>query len=387
MSARSVTHRGVRLAAATCALLLLAAAGCGDGDRSAPPSPTSASTPAGPASPSPRPTPDDGPTVIATGLHIPWAVAFLPDQSALVTERTGRIVQVGPERGEDGRLTVREVQTIDDVAAVGEGGLLGIAVSPRYETDGLIYVYYTTERDNRIARLRLGEEPEPILTGIPRAGNHNGGRLGFGPDGYLYATTGDAGQREQSQDRDSLGGKVLRMTPDGDPAPGNPFGTLVWAYGLRNPQGLAWDDQDRLWVTEFGQDQWDEVNLIQPGGNYGWPVVEGEADDDRFIDPVAVWRPADASCSGAAVVDGTLYVGCLRGQRLWALRLTDAGTVAGAPEPLLVEEYGRLRAVVVASDGSLWVTTSNLDGRLRRDPDPDDDRIIRLGVGGGAGRL
>lgn len=384
MSARRVTRRRVRLIGTACASLLLVATGCGADEPA--PSPTSPPPPSASSEPAPQPPPP--PTgvqgTIATDLRIPWAIAFLPDGTALVTEREGRIVRVGPERDGDG-LAVSEVQTIE-VNPAGEGGLLGIAISPQYETDELIYVYYTTGQDNRIARLRLGEQPEPVLTGIPRGTNHNGGRLGFGPDGYLYATTGDSGQPDRAQDRDSLAGKVLRMTPEGQPAPGNPFDSHVWAYGLRNPQGLAWDASQRLWVTEFGQDQWDEVNRIEPGGNYGWPIVEGEADDDRFVNPAVVWRPAEASCSGAAVAGDTLYVACLRGQRMWAMQLTGSGTMLGAPEPLLVEEYGRLRAVVVAPDGSLWVSTSNHDNRLRRDPHPDDDRIIQFGVAGSAGR-
>lgn len=313
--------------------------------------------------------------VLATGLSVPWAVAFLPDGDALVTERTtGRILRLDPDR--PGQLI--EVQRIP-VDPAGEGGLLGIAVSPDYERDGLVYVYYTTDTDNRIARFRLGGEPEPILTGIPSAGNHNGGRLVFGPDGYLYVGTGDAGVRERSQDLDSLAGKILRITPDGQPAPGNPFGTRVWAYGLRNVQGLAFDADGRLWATEFGQNAFDEINLIEPGGNYGWPVVEGPTADARYRDPVAAWPPAEASCSGAAVVGTTLVAACLRGQRLWLLEL-DGDRLSGEPRAMFTGEYGRLREAVVAPDGSLWLTTSNWDGRLPGGPGPDDDRILRVAV-------
>jgi len=346
--------------------------------------PTTAPTTSGAARPS-APAERIPTEVIAQGLQIPWDIDFLPDGAALVTERSrGRILRVGPEQGADG-LVVEEVQTIAGINPAGEGGLLGIAVSPDYATDQTVYIYYTTAHDNRIARLRLGEEPEPILTGIPRGTIHNGGQLAFGPDGYLYASTGDAGNGSNSQDRASLAGKILRLTPDGEPAPGNPFDSPVWAYGLRNVQGLAWDEQDRLWATEFGNQTWDELNVIVAGGNYGWPVVEGEGGDDQFIDPAVVWPTAQASCSGLAALPGHLVTACLRGQRLWQLELTDTGTVLGAPEPLLVEEYGRLRAAVVAPDGSLWVTTSNRDGRFRGRPDPDDDRIIRLTAAGGGG--
>jgi glucose/arabinose dehydrogenase len=372
-------------------LLVLLLAGCSFGE---PDDEETAAPPAFPTPTEPTGTPappelTDVAEVIVTGLEIPWDVDFLPDGAALVTERSSaQILQVGPESDEDG-LTVEVAQTIDGVNPDGEGGLLGIAVSPEYDRDGWIFIYYSTPQDNRIARLQLGEEPEPILTGIPRAGNHNGGQLAFGPDGYLYASTGDAGSPDRSQDRDELAGKILRMTIDGEPAPGNPFDdSLVWAYGVRNVQGLAWDAAEQLWATEFGDQTWDEINLIEAGENYGWPVEEGIGEDRRYRDPELTWPTAEASCSGAAVIGQTLVAACLRGQRLWLAELTESGTVLGAPQPLLVEEYGRLRGATVAPDGSLWITTSNRDGRLPQEPDPDDDRIIRLVVsgGGGAGR-
>jgi glucose/arabinose dehydrogenase len=366
------------------------AAGCGagdpDGEPATAPTPTPAPTPTRSPDPPPAELTEDY-EVVATGLRVPWDVDFLPDGAALVTERTsGRILQIGPEPAGDG-LRVSVAQTIDGVNGAGEGGLLGIAVSPDYSTDESIYIYYSTEDDNRIARLVPGEDPEPILTGIPRAGNHNGGQVAFGPDGYLYASTGDAGVPSRSQDRDSLAGKILRMTTDGEPAPDNPFDSLVWAYGLRNVQGLAWDGKD-LWATEFGADAWDEINLIRKGENYGWPEVEGPGGADRYVDPVAAWRPNEAACSGAAVVGRTLVASCLRGQRLWLLELGGDGTVRGSPEARLVEEYGRLRAASVAPDGSLWLSTSNWDGRLPGGPRDDDDRLIRVATtgDGGAGR-
>lgn len=340
-----------------------------------------------PSVPATSPSVSDVVEVIATGLAIPWDVDFLPDGAALVTERTtGRILRVGPDSDGD-RLAVEEVQAIDDLYADGEGGLLGIAVSPDYESDGWVFIYYSTSEDNRIARLALGELPEPILTGIPRSTNHNGGQLAFGPDGYLYASTGDSENPSLAQDRGSLAGKILRLTVDGEAAPGNPFDTRMWSYGHRNVQGLAWDAEERLWATEFGNRSWDEINLIEPGENYGWPDVEGIGEDERFRDPVVVWPTAEASCSGAAVVGATLIAACLRGQRLWLAELTGSGTVLGAPQPLLVGEYGRLRGAAVAPDGSLWVTTSNQDGRLPegQEPHPEDDRILRLVVSGSGG--
>ncbi len=374
-------------AGATLAAAVTFVTGCALGESDPP---TEASPP--PSPPASTPSEETPPLaqvqeVVAAGLSVPWGIDFLPDGAALVTERTtGRLLRVGPES--DGEsLRVTEVQTID-VDPAGEGGLLGIAVSPEYESDQTVFVYYTTRTDNRVAKLVLGEAPEPILTGIPRAGNHNGGQIAFGPDGYLYVSTGDAAEPSQSQDRDSLAGKILRMTPDGRPAPGNPFRSLVWAYGLRNVQGLAWDAEGNLWATEFGANEWDEINLIEAGKNYGWPVVEGIGDDDRFVEPVVVWRTSEASCSGAAVIDSTLIAACLRGQRLWVMELTGSGAVLGRPEPALVETYGRLRGIAVALDGSLWITTSNRDNRLPREPHPDDDRIIRLlgAQSGGVGR-
>jgi len=310
--------------------------------------------------------------VLTSGLEAPWGIAFLPGGEALVTERdSARILRVPAAGG-----PATEVQRLSEVDGGGEGGLLGIAVSPRYATDGQVYVYYTTSEDNRIARMRLGERPRPIVTGIPRSGIHNGGRLAFGPDGFLYAGTGDASERGRSQDVGSLGGKVLRMTPDGQPAPGNPFpGSLVFSKGHRNVQGLAFDSAGRLWASEFGQNRFDEVNRIEAGRDYGWPAVEGASDDSRFAPPLVTWRTSDASPSGAAIAGDTLYVAALRGERLWQVPLDGRGGV-GRPRATLVDRYGRLRAVAPAPDGSLWVLTSNRDGR--GNPSPDDDRILRV---------
>jgi glucose/arabinose dehydrogenase len=312
-------------------------------------------------------------STLASGLEAPWGIGFLPGGDALVTERdSARILRVPAAGG-----APAEVQRLSEVDGAGEGGLLGLAVSPRYATDQLVYVYYTTGSDNRIARLRLGGSPEPILTGIPRSGIHNGGRLAFGPDGYLYAGTGDASESGRSQDVASLGGKVLRMTVDGQPAPGNPYpGSVVWSKGHRNVQGLAWDSAGRLWASEFGQNRFDEVNLIRAGRDYGWPTVEGASDDGRFAPPLTTWPTSDASPSGVAIAGSTLYVAALRGERLWAVPLT--GETTGTPRALLQGEYGRLRAVAVAPDGALWILTSNRDGR--GDPADTDDRILRLTV-------
>ncbi|RLK23091.1 glucose/arabinose dehydrogenase [Micromonospora sp. M71_S20] len=381
------THRLRAALAASCAALLLATAGCSLGE----PEPDPAGEP--PTFPTPSATASPGgagqevvTTVLAKGLRVPWAIAFLPDGAALVTERdSGRILRVGPESGPDG-LKVTPVQTIADVAASGEGGLMGIAVSPDYQRDKTVFVYYTTERDNRIVRLELGGTPSPILTGIPKAGIHNGGGLAFGPDGLLYASTGDAGDRPQAQDVKRLGGKILRITRDGKPAPGNPFpNSPVWSLGHRNVQGIAWDAGKRMYAVEFGQNTWDEINQVTKGRNYGWPTVEGRDDDKRFVNPIAQWPTSDASCSGLTAVDRLLVTACLRGKRLWLVELTDTGTVLGQPRELLTDRFGRLRAVAAAPDGSIWVSTSNHDGRGQ--PAPEDDRLLRLVfAGGGAGR-
>lgn len=342
------------------------AAATGSPGPSGTPAPTASST-ASPAVPEQR-----GVRVLTTGLEAPWGVAFLPGGDALVTERdSARILRVPAAGG-----SPTEVQRLSEVDGGGEGGLLGIAVSPTYARDGLVYVYYTTAEDNRIARMRLGQPPQPIVTGIPRSGIHNGGRLTFGPDGYLYAGTGDASESGRSQDVASLGGKVLRMTAAGRPAPGNPFGdSLVWSKGHRNVQGLAFDSARRLWASEFGQNRFDEVNRIEPGRDYGWPTVEGASDDTRFAPPLITWSTSEASPSGAAISGNTLYVAALRGERLWQVPLDGQGGV-GTPRALLEGEYGRLRAVTVAPDGALWVLTSNRDGR--GDPVDDDDRILRV---------
>lgn len=313
---------------------------------------------------------------VASGLGTPWGIAFLPGGSALVTERdSGRVLDVGA----DG--SIREVGRIDDVVAQGESGLLGIAVSPAFETDGLVFLYVTTADDNRIVRAVYDgtalSEPSVILDGIPAARIHDGGRMAFGPDGLLYAATGEAGDGELAQDPASLGGKILRITPDGAPAPGNPDpASPVYSLGHRNVQGLAFDDEGRLWASEFGQNDVDELNLVTPGANYGWPEVEGSGGAPEFTDPVTTWPVADASPSGLAYADGRLWMAALRGERLWSIEVGADGT-ASARE-FFVGEYGRLRTVAAAPDGSLWLTTSNRDGRGQ--PGDDDDRILRVEI-------
>lgn len=319
-----------------------------------------------------------GPRVVRTlvdRLEVPWGVDFLPDGAAVVTERmSGRVLRVS----DDGTTTA--LGTVGSTAAEGEAGLLGVAVSPDFAEDRTLFLYVTTASDNRVVRARLDGgrlgAPEVVLDGIPRGFIHDGGRLAFGPDGYLYVTTGETGDPSLAQDPDSLAGKILRITTDGDPAPGNPTpGSPVWSLGHRNVQGLAWDDEGRLWASEFGDSTWDELNLVEAGGNYGWPEVEGAGGGPRFTDPALVWPVEEASPSGLAWADGHLWMAALRGRRLWRVDVGASGE-ASRPKAFLDGDYGRLRTVVAAPDGDLWLTTSNRDGR--GEPTATDDRIIVL---------
>jgi glucose/arabinose dehydrogenase len=313
-------------------------------------------------------------------LEMPWAVVFLEDGTAIISERDSAKIKAAKE----GRTS--DVGTIPDVDPGGEGGLLGLALSPRFAEDRYLYSYYTSPNDNRIARSRLEQEPdgrlrlgpsEVIFEGMSKASTHNGGRIRFGPDGFLYVGTGDSQRRNQPQDRNALGGKILRLTPDGDPAPGNPFGNNpVYSYGHRNVQGLAWDSEGRLWASEFGPDVNDELNLIVPGGNYGWPEVTGAPGRAGFIDAKVVWpSTAESSPSGLAIVDGTAYLGALRGQRLWSVPLD--GESAGEPMAHFTRMHGRLRDVALAPDGRLWVLSNNQN--------PDFALILSLPGRGGTG--
>jgi glucose/arabinose dehydrogenase len=370
-----------------------ALAGCADDDAGpqvpSATQPTDA-TPDGPAStrstqgtptPSGSSAPGDrSPAVagtVASGLSVPWGVDFLPDGTALVTERDSRRVLAIDQDG-----AVDEVGEVVEAAPEGEGGLLGLAVDPASEGRE-VYVYATTEQDNRVLRVELDDgrlgPAEVVLDGIPKGYIHDGGRLVFGPDGHLYVSTGETGEPALAQDPDSLAGKILRVTTDGEPAPGNPDpGSPVWSLGHRNVQGLAFDDAGRLWASEFGDSTYDEVNLIEPGNNYGWPEVEGPGGGDGFVDPLVTWPTSEASPSGMAWADGSLWVGALRGERLW--RVPVRGDRLGEPTAFLENDYGRVRTVVTTPDGDLWVTTSNRDGRGT--PAEDDDRILRVTLSG-----
>ncbi|TNB71485.1 PQQ-dependent sugar dehydrogenase [Arthrobacter sp. BB-1] len=295
-------------------------------------------------------------------LNIPWAAVFLPDGTAIISERDTALLKAVPPGGK-----AIELGKVPGVVAAGEGGLLGLALSPGFASDRYLYAYLTAQEDNRIVRLALEDsgngrlslgEPQVIFTGIPKATTHNGGRIRFGPDGFLYVGTGDSQRRNQPQDPEALGGKILRLTPEGGPAPGNPFGNAVYSLGHRNVQGLAWDSAGRLWASEFGPDVNDELNLILPGANYGWPTVTGAPHRPEFQDAKVVWpSTSESSPSGLEIAGSTAYLGALRGQRLWTVQLE--GGEAGNPVAHFTREFGRIRDVVRTPEGGFWLLTNN----------------------------
>ncbi|OZE87766.1 glucose dehydrogenase [Rhodococcus sp. 15-649-2-2] len=330
------------------------------------------STPQGPAGPVELHLPStSSASVVTDGLDAPWAIAFF-ESSMLISERdTGQIIELGADGNRSTAGTV-------DVAPAGEAGLLGLAVRERD-----LYTYSTAADGNRIDRfdvlgapgsLALGERTT-VLDGIPAASYHDGGRLAFGPDGMLYATTGDAGQRDRAQDLSSLAGKILRITPEGAVPPDNPYpDSFVYSYGHRNPQGIAWDANGVLYASEFGANTWDELNRIEPGSNYGWPQIEGIGDTKGFVDPIHQWATSEASPSGIAIDGSTLFMANLRGERMIEVDLDDPASVVDR----LVGTYGRLRDVTVAPDGSLLILTNNTDGR--GNPNAGDDRLLRFSI-------
>jgi glucose/arabinose dehydrogenase len=374
---RAITSR--LLAGLVCGALLLVSCSDPENEPSAdtrtagPASPTavpsgSPASPSATGSPTRRGKPEA--TELLTGLTTPWGLVALKNGSLLVSERdTKQILLVNGTAKES-------LRTIEEVEPGGEGGLLGLAVTP---DERQVFAYYTAAEDNRIVAMsfdgRVLGDPRVILDGIPKGQIHNGGRISIGPDGLLYAGTGDSADSELAQDRESLGGKILRITPDGKPAPGNPFGNEVYSLGHRNVQGLAFDEQDRLWASEFGSQEWDELNLIGEGNNYGWPLVEGSGEGDGLTNPKVVWETSEASPSGLAYWQGELWMAGLRGERLWEIPVE--GTDTGDPIAHFEGDYGRLRSVIVASDGqSLLLTGSNTDGR--GDEKDGDDRLLRV---------
>ncbi|WP_408055579.1 PQQ-dependent sugar dehydrogenase [Streptomyces apricus] len=378
------------------AAALLVTAGCSSGDDWEPEGGGSASADrSGPAASSSAPasaqaaeeTPPAKGSVkvvrtVTEGLKTPWGLAPLPEGGLLVSSRDeGTITRVDEKTGKK-----TELGAVPGVAPGGEGGLMGLALSPSYASDHMVYAYFTSDSDNRIVRMLYdadkpaGEQlgaPDTVFRGIPKGTNHNGGRIAFGPDKMLYVGTGETYVTELAQDKKSTGGKVLRLTPEGEPAPGNPFGSPVYSYGHRNVQGLAWDSKQRLFASEFGQDTWDELNHIVPGGNYGWPDVEGRSDDSKYRNPVDQWSTDEASPSGIAYAQGSVWMAGLRGKRLWRIPL-DGTKESARPQAFLEGDHGRLRTVVSAGGGKLWLVTSETDGRGT--PGKGDDKILELRV-------
>ncbi|HWR85255.1 MAG TPA: PQQ-dependent sugar dehydrogenase [Rhodoglobus sp.] len=362
----------MRRAIAVVAGVLLLAGCTAQGEPAPVPSPTRAVEEGTPAPPPPVVQPAGDPVEVIGGLAAPWSMVRLDDGSTLISERDTAIVK---ELTPDGSL--RDAGVVPGVVPGGEGGLLGLAVA-----DDHLYTYFTAADDNRIVRFPLEGAAgsyslgagEDVLTGLAKAGNHNGGRLAIGPDGKLYATVGDASQPALSQDPAALNGSILRMELDGSPPDDNPTpGSLVYSYGHRNPQGLAWDPTGRLWAAEFGQNTWDEVNLIEPAANFGWPVVEGVGGDPAFVNPVYQWSTDDASPSGLTWVEGTMFMAGLGGERLWSIVPAPEGTTA---TEWYAGAFGRIRDVIPGPDGTLWMLTNNTDGR--GEPREGDDRILQV---------
>jgi len=351
----------------------LVLAGCGASPATAPG--TSAPTPTAAAV-----QPVGDPVDVTTGLAVPWSILRISDQETLVSQRDdARILSVASDR------SPVEVGVVPGVVPGGEGGLLGLAFLATDDGEW-IYAYLTAADDNRIVRMPYDDgslgDPEVVVSGLAKAVNHDGGRIAFGPDGMLYATVGDAGVPDRAQDPASLNGKILRMTPEGEVPDDNPTaGSLVYSMGHRNPQGLAWDADGQLWAAEFGQDTWDEFNRIEPGANYGWPIVEGQVDDERFVQPVLQWATSEASPSGLAYVGGTFFLAALRGERLWAISVDEDG--AASATAWFVGTFGRIRDVAAGPDGSLWFLTNNTSGR--GDPREGDDRLMQVGLAPVAG--
>ncbi|MDR6865935.1 glucose/arabinose dehydrogenase [Microbacterium resistens] len=375
---RARPRRTALFAVAMLLALVPISVGCGSPspDTTDSPSPARSSIPTSSGAPTTMSPPDaaplrpsGAPSELARGLEAPWGLAF-GDGFTLIGERdTGRILRLSA----DGGLT--ELIRVDDVVHGGEGGLLGLTL----DGTGRLYAYSTGPQGNRVQRFPLDASgttpgaPETLIGGLPSARNHNGGQLAIGPDGMLYVSVGDAGDRAAAQDPASQAGKILRLTLDGGLPSDNPFpGSAVFSLGHRNVQGIAWAADGRMFASEFGQDTWDELNEVIPGGNYGWPEAEGMSGVDGFIDPIAQWAPSDASPSGIAVAGGSLILANLRGSSLRAVPIADPG----AERVYLDGALGRIRTALLAPDGTLWILTNNTDGR--GSPAEGDDRLLSI---------
>lgn len=322
---------------------------------------------------------EDATLIVADNLQIPWEIVFLPSGDMLVTERPGILKRIGKKGN---------TYAIDGVEHVGEGGLLGIALHPKFSENQWIYIYLTTNAGdglkNRVERYQFNgdslRDKTIIIDNIPGAAYHDGGRIAFSPDGYLYITTGDAGDSDLAQDVSSLAGKILRLNDDGTTPADNPFNNnAIYSYGHRNPQGLAWDDNGQLWATEHGRSGilsgFDEINLIEKGKNYGWPIIQGDETSIGMEAPIVhsgpdeTWAPA-----GMTYFNGSLFFGGLRGESLYEAEILDGNNISLKTH--FRQDFGRIRAVVLGPDNYLYLTTSNTDGH--RDPNPNDDKIIRV---------
>ena len=314
---------------------------------------------------------------VAEDLDVPWGIVFLSSGTALVGERnSGDLLRISPGGNVS---TMGHVSGVVAPSGLGEGGLLGLALDP--DDQDVLYAYITTGSDNRVVRMSIAGgkvgTPKAILTGIPTSTHHHGGKLLFAPDKALFVSAGDAEDSAHAQSKTSLAGKILRIQRNGMAASGNPFGNRTWSYGHRNIEGLAFDATGRLWSTEFGDKRADELNLISKGKNYGWPIVEGKTSDSRFVSPRATWSPTSScSPSGLAITRSTAFVGALQGHCLFSVSLD--GTDAASPKAHFRGDDGRIRNVVLAPDATLWMTTSNTDGRT--DPGHHDDKILRVSL-------
>ena len=320
--------------------------------------------------------------IVAEDLDVPWEVIVLDEDRYLVTERTGDLVLI--DNGE--RAVIERFDELDS-PLLGEGGLLGIAVHPEFDENGYLYVFQTVDRDaveNTVRRFEVDLETRElrdetvIIDGIPSDRIHNGGRIAFGPDGLLYITTGDAADAELAQDTDSLAGKILRLNADGSVPESNPFDSAVYSYGHRNAQGITWDDEGRLWSTEHGPAAQDELNVVEPGANYGWPNITDTETHPEMETPAfssgqyETWAPA-----GTAYSDGRVFFAGLRGERLYEAGVVDGEVVSFTGH--FAEDFGRLRAVTLGPDEEyLYLTTSNTDGR--GDERAGDDKLIRVPI-------
>jgi glucose/arabinose dehydrogenase len=333
---------------------------------------------------------------VAGGLEVPWAFAWLPDGRMLVTERPGRVRIV-----EKGKLRPEPVFTVPDVEPSGESGLMDITLHPDFAANNFVYLAYAYNQDGKhvkVVRYKFAAdkftEPKTILEGVPGAPNHAGMRCDFGPDGKLYISAGDSTDWQLAQKLDSLAGKILRVNDDGTIPPDNPFINQknvrpeIWAYGVRNPQGLAWQpDSNLLFETEHGPSGFDgpgggdEVNIIEKGKNYGWPVIHHRDTKEGMESPLLEYTPAVAPASGMFYkgsifpdFKSNFFFGNLRGETIIRVILNGRNVVA--QERLLEDKLGRIREVAEGPDGFIYFSTSNRDGR--GSAAESDDRIFRM---------